>query len=204
MPTPINDIDIVGGKFYKEDTYTRIELHCIEYKSTNDDLKRGVGQIFWYKFAMSKLNTWVERLFLYLMVHENKASDELKEFCSAFGIGVFQINPAKIVTEVVTSKNQHGFLSREAQDKTKLKCPKCMGRKFIPKELSCPECGTSLEAEAPWFYDLFADCYGASSTNTKYQGVPDRMPTEAKETPILKKVFGNWSKVKESWKARKE
>jgi len=200
-PTDFGHIDIVGGKFYKENSYTRIELHCIEYKSPNDDLIKGIGQIFWYKFAMSKLNTWADRLFLYLMVHEDKISDDFKKFCKAFGIGLLQENPAKIVTEVVMPENQNGFLRRQARDKTELECPKCIGKRLTPKELSCPECGTSLEAKAPWFSDLFADEFGTSSTNRIYQGVPDRMPDEVESTPMLKKVFGNWSKVQEAWKA---
>lgn len=209
VPVPIDfgHIDIVGGKFYKKDPenprYIGIELHCIEHKSPNDDIIKGIGQVFWYKFSMSKLNTWAERIFLYLMIHEDKVSEELREFCNVFGIGLLQVNVAKIVTEVVIPKNQHGFLSRQAQEKTEIECQQCW-KSFTPKELSCPHCGTSLNAKAPWPWDLFADGFGASSTNQKYQGVPNYMPKEVKETPILKKVFANWSKVKEVWNAGKK
>jgi len=204
IPTPIDfgHIDIVGGKFYKKNPedlrYIGIELHCTEYKSPNDDIIKGVGQIFWYKFAMSKLDTWAERLFLYLMAHEDKISEALKEFCMTFGIGLLQVNTAKIITEIVTPENQHGFLSRQARGETKVKCQQCR-KSFTPTELACPNCGTSLEAEAPWFWHLFAGKFGASSTNRKYQGVPGYMPEEVNETPMLKKVFRNWSKVKEDW-----
>jgi acetone carboxylase gamma subunit len=205
IPIPIDfgHIDVVGGKFYKKDPedlrYIGIELHCIEYKSPNDDIIKGIGQIFWYKFAMSKLTIWTERLFLYLMVHEDKVSEELKEFCKTFGIGLLRVNSAKIITEIVTPENQHGFVSRQARDKTEIECQQC-NKSFVPKDLICPDCGTSLEAKAPWFWHLFADEFGASSTNRKYQGVPDSMPKEVEETPMLKKVFGNWSKVKEAWR----
>jgi len=205
-PKDFGHIDIVGGKFYKKDPedprYIGIELHCIEYKSPNDDIIKGIGQIFWYKFAMSKLNIWAERLFFYLMVHEDKVSEELKEFCKIFGIGLLQVNRLKIVTEIVTPENQHGFLSRKARDKTELKCEQCK-KVFTPKDLICPNCRVPLEAKAPWFWYLFADEFGVSSTNRKYQGVPDYMPEEVKNTPLLKKVFANWSKVKEDWKNTK-
>jgi hypothetical protein len=50
-PTDFGHIDIVGGKFYKKNLedprYTGIELHCIEYKSPNDNVIKGIGQIFW-------------------------------------------------------------------------------------------------------------------------------------------------------------
>lgn len=198
-PTDLGHIDIVGGRFYKDNSYTGIELHCIEYKSPNDDLIKGVGQILWYKFAISKVNTWVEQLFLYLMIHEEKSSEELKEFCKAFGIGLLQINMAKIITEIVTPENQHSFLGRQARDKTKLRCPQCI-KFFAPEQLNCPDCGSPLEAEIPFLRHLFADKFGTSSRNQIYKGVPDRMPEEVEETPMLKKVFGNWSKVKESWR----
>lgn len=204
MPTPVDfgHCDIVGGKFYKKSEdprYIGIELYCIEYKSPNDDVIKGIGQIFWYKFAMSKLNIWCERLFLYLMVHEDKVSEELKEFCKVFGIGLLQVNVAKIVTEIVTPENQHGFLSRQAQAEAGVECPQCK-KYFTPKDLVCSNCSTSLKAKAFWFWHLFADQFGSSSTNRKYQGVPDHMPPEIEETPMLKKVFGNWSKVEKAWK----
>lgn len=209
VPAPIDfgHIDIVGGKFYKKDPedirYIGVELHCIEYKSPNDDVIKGIGQIFWYKFAMSKLDTWCERLFLYLMTHEEKVSEELKEFSKVFGIGLLQVNAAKIVTEIVTPENQHGFLSKQAQDKAEVECQQCK-KSFTPKDLICPNCGTSLQAKVPWFWDLFADRFGASSTNPKYQGVPHSVPREVEETPMLKKIFGNWSKVKEAWEVQKD
>ncbi|RLE09550.1 hypothetical protein DRJ00_03895 [Candidatus Aerophobetes bacterium] len=201
QPKDFGHIDIVGGKFYKSDGYTCIELHCIEYKSPNDDIIKGIGQIFWYKFAMSKLNTWAERLFLYLMAHEGKFSDDLIEFCKSFGIGLLQVNPSKIITEIVTPDNQHRFLSRQAKERVKLECQQCR-KTFTPKELNCPNCSLPLEAETPWFWSLFADTFESSSTNRIYRGVPDYIPEEVEKTPMLKKVFRNWDKVRIAWKTQ--
>jgi len=195
-------LDIVGGKFYKSDGYTCIELHCIEYKSPNDDIVKGIGQIFWYKFAMSKLRIWAERLFLYLMVHEGEFPGDLMEFCKAFGIGLLQINPSKIVTEIVPPENQHGFLGRKAKEEMKVKCQKCR-KSFTPEKLNCPDCGVPLEPEAPWFWSLFSDTFESSSTNPKYRGVPHSMPKEVEKTPMLKKVFKNWDKVRMTWEKLK-
>jgi len=199
QPKDFGRLDIVGGKFYKSDGYTCIELHCIEYKTPNDDIVKGIGQIFWYKFAMSKLRIWAERLFLYLMVHEGEFPDDLMEFCKAFGIGLLQVNPSKIVTEIVSPENQHGFLSRKAKEGMKVKCHECR-KSFTPEELKCPNCGALLEPETPWFWSLFADTFGSSSTNPRYKGVPDRIPTDVEETPLLKKLFRNWDRVRETWK----
>jgi len=152
---------------------------------------------------MSTLTTWAERLFLYLMIHEDKVSEELKEFSKTFGIGLLQVNTARIVTEIVIPENQHGFLSRQAQETVYLGCQQCI-KSFTPKELTCPNCGTSLESKPFWFWRLFADNFGSSSTNRRYQGVPNRMPEEVEKTPTLKKVFGNWSKVKKAWEVEQD
>ncbi len=201
-PKDFGHIDIVGGKFYRkmpeDPRYIGIQLHCIEYKSPNDDIIKGIGQIFWYKFAMSKLYIWVEQLFLYLMIHEDNFSEDLKEFCECFGIGLLQANAAKIITEVVTPENQHGLLARLVQDNAKVKCPPCQ-KTFAPQELNCPNCGKALETSFIGYVWEFADTFGSSSTNPRYKGVPHAMPEEVEITPMLKKVFGNWSKVKATW-----
>lgn len=191
-------MDVVGGKFYKDDGYTRIELHCIEYKSAQDDIIKGIGQLFWYKFGMSELHTWAERLFLYLLIDEDRVSEQIKDFCKAFGFGLLQVNPAKVVTEVVMPKNQHGIIARLAQDETKLRCPKCY-KSFSSKELKCPQCETELGIEV-WIREFADSGFVSSSTNRRYQGAPNSMPPEVEETPLLKKVFANWSEVQEAWK----
>lgn len=196
-------MDIVGGKFYKDEyyreknhAYTCIELHCIEYKSRQDEILKGIGQLFWYKFSMSVLHLWTDRLFLYLMIDEDRVSEKLKEFCSVFGFGLLQVNPAKIVTEVVTPENQCGFVARMAQDKLALRCPKCY-KSFLAREFKCPQCGTELKAEA--FWNLFADNFQIATGNAMYKGVPDHMPPRVQEMPLLKKVFANWARVQQAW-----
>jgi len=206
IPPPIcfGHIAVVGGKFYKKNPedlrYIGIELHCIEYISPSDDIVRGVGQISWHRFGMSNLDTWAEQLFFYLMVHEDRISEAIKGFCTNFGLGLLQVNTTKIVTEIVAPDNQHGFLGEQARDKIMVECQQC-GKSFAPKELTCPDCDTPLAAKTPRFRHLFADEFRASSTVQKYQGVPDRIPEEVKKTPMLEKVFRNWSNVKKDWRA---
>jgi hypothetical protein len=194
-PREFGRIDVVGGRFFGGN---HIELHCVEHKSAQDDIIKGIGQLFWYKFSMSQLQTWAERLFLYLLIDEDRVSEELRRFCKSFGFGLLQINRAKIVTEAVTPENQNGLIARAAQDETKLTCPKCY-KNFRSEELKCPQCGTGLKTQAPWLWNLFADTFVSSSTNRKYQGAPSSMPPEIQQTPLLKKVFANWSRVQEAW-----
>ena len=194
-------MDVAGGKFYNEEkrTYSCIELHCVEYKSEQDDIIKGIGQLFWYKFGMSEIYLWVERLFLYLLIDEHRVYEEHKTFCKSFGFGLLQVNPTKIITEVVTPENQNSFVARMAQEKEWLICPECH-KSLSPKEFRCPQCGIELEANA--FWNLFADRFQSASGNPRYKGVPDHAPSDVQETPLLRKVFANWSKVQEAWKVK--
>jgi hypothetical protein len=65
-----------------------VRLHCIEHKSAQDDIIKGIGQLFWYKFLMSGLYLWADRLFLYLLIDEDRVFEELKGFCKSFGFGL--------------------------------------------------------------------------------------------------------------------
>jgi len=205
VPKVFCRIDIVGGRLdkgHETEHYctSTLELHCVEYKSPNDDLIKGIGQLFWYKFLMSDPNVciWADRLFLYLLMHEEKVTDELRRFCKSFGIGLLQVNPTKIVTEVVTPENQHGLIVREM----KMRCPKCF-KDFAPEEVCCPNCGSSLE---PKPFSKFADTLGGVGVRGTKVGPPGcvipSIPYELEVTPMLRKVFQNWDKVQADWRAR--
>jgi len=196
-------IDVVGGRLHKgretKDCCTSVlELHCVEYKSPNDDLIKGIGQLLWYKFLMSAQNIWADRLFLYLLMHEGKVTDELGGFCRYFGIGLLQMNSARIVTEVVTPEDQHGLIAREM----KMTCPKCF-KNFTPEEVHCLNCGSSL---TPGIFWRFADTFGGPGAKKTRVGRPGcitpNMPYEIRVTPMLRKVFQDWSKVETDWRAR--
>lgn len=128
-------------------------------------------------------NIWADRLFLYLLMHEEKVTDELGGFCKTFGIGLLRINPAKIITEIVTPENQHGLIAREM----KLTCPKCF-KDFTPGEEYCSNCGSSLEPGISW---RFADTFGGPGAKKTRVGRPGcitpNMPYRV--TPVLRKVF---------------
>lgn len=193
--------DIVGGRLYdKGDRYIGLELHCIEHKSSADDVVRGIGQLFWYKFGMSQANIWVDDLFIYLLVDAGAVSDLLKDFCRAFGLGLLRISDEqKLVTEVVTPKNQHGFIKRLAfESMVARQCPKCQNSVSVRLAV-CPSCGeSSIELDPPYFFSM-GDTFRVASRNPVFSGPPHRMPQAIAECPLLSKVFENWERVRGAW-----
>lgn len=209
-PTSLTDcggkaiIDFVGGRIYEdEDKYPRIDLHCIEYKSANDDVIRGIGQLFRYKFLIHESYTWVDHLFVYLMVDERKTTGEiLRNFLRQFGFGLLELSEeSRVVSEILPSEDQSGIVRRTALKDIQIHCSKDYSHKVRWEELKnfqCPHCESSLERRA-WI-SKFADSTQGSSRNTIYQGAPDRIPDAIRQNLLLAKVFRNWDLVKKNWK----
>ncbi|MFA4836807.1 MAG: hypothetical protein WC749_12150 [Dehalococcoidia bacterium] len=211
--TKFSQVPIVGGRFYKYHKYPNeinpteyigLELHCIVNKSkqTSDGgFIEGIGELFWDKFIMSKIQTWCDRLFLYIMLDEEKGSLERKEFCIAFGFGLIHVQPYNILTEVVCPLNQQGLLSTQAEKSIRIGCEKCriLPTSLTPKDIICPHCSTPSITLTVDPLPLASDTFLQSSTNQKFKGVPNRMPDEGESTPMIKKVFRNWASVKVGW-----
>lgn len=208
--TDFGKVPIVGGRFYKyfkypDETnateYIGLELHCIVYKnrkSLDGGFIEGIGDLFWDKFALSKIDTWRDRLFLYLMIHEEKGSQQRHDFCESFGIGLIHIQSQNILTEVVSPLNQNSLLSTKAQDCLSVHCEKCgiPSHPLAPKDVICPLCSTPSIKLNIYPLPFAADSFMISSTNQKFKGVPNRMPDEVEQTPMLKKVFRNWTNAR--------
>ncbi|MCD6473244.1 hypothetical protein J7K55_09135 [Candidatus Aerophobetes bacterium] len=200
----VASLDVVGGHLYPN-KYTTLELHCVEYKSPDDDIVKGIGQLFWYKFLMSTLNIWIDHLFLYLFLHEKSVSNKYLDFLKGHGFGLLQASQNQnLVTEIVIPEDQNGFVYRLAREKIKIRCSDILhcpkGREIKLEELKCPVCGSSIEIKGPTLPRNFADFTRGSTSNPDYQGAPDSMPKAIEESSLLRKVFRNWKLVKKKWK----
>jgi len=194
-PTSLSDhekkaqIDFVGGRIYEDEKkYPIIDLHCIEYKSSNDDLIKGIGQLFWYKFLIHESYTWVEHLFMYLMVDEVKTDDGvLKSFLRDFGFGFLELSEeSKIISEILPAEDQNGIVRHTALKNIQIHCSKDYNHKVEwedIKKFQCPYCGDPLDMRS-WI-PKFADNTMTSSRNTTYQGAPDYMPEAISQNPLL-------------------
>lgn len=192
-------VNIGGGRFFREGEYVWLEVYCINCKKANESLFKKFGELFWQKFWLSKLQTWADYLYLYLLLSEDEISLEVKKFCESFGFGVLKKDKQNVITEVCPPQNQNRLLQRKAEKAVRLECsdPSHL-RMFNPDELKCPECGAPLKTNV-WLYDLFAD-YFQGSTKKQSQKVPGQMPERVKKNPFLQKLFQNWNKVQEAFR----
>ena len=198
-------IDFVGGRIYEdENKYPVVDLHCIEYKSLNDDIKKGIGQLFWYKFLIHESYTWVNHLFMYLMVDEEKTDDGvLKSFLRDFGFGFLGLSQeSKIISEILLAEDQSEVVRRTALKDVQIHCSKDYNHKVKWEDLKkfqCPYCGAPLNVRS-WIPE-FADATLTSSRNRAFEGAPDYCPQAINQNPLLAKVFRNWDLVKKNWES---
>jgi len=111
--------DIIGGRFilskdkkasegsivWTRGRYVEVELHLIELKKENDDIIKGIGELFWYKFLLK--DVWCDRLFLYLLVDKYRLEEKEIEFIKSCGFGILEmekVNGNIIIDELVTPK----------------------------------------------------------------------------------------------------
>lgn len=114
VPVDGGQVDVVAGKLLprRPEYLFDVEVHIVEVKGEEGDLKKALGQTLWYLYEIEESEggyprgLWIDRLYAWIAVPEPLYEKSLAERLKRYGIGSLTISEKNIVTEAEPSIDQ--------------------------------------------------------------------------------------------------